>query len=214
MKRTTHRLHVVLSSLALLAGVAQATNTGQAEDASAVSQYRQLRLTGNPAAAAAGHYTLDPHHTSVVAKLAHMNLSRYTLRFDKISGGFEFNPANARADNLAIVIDPASVDTGDPAFDRKIASSFLQAGTYPTIRYEATAVTIVGNHATLRGTLEFHGVKKPLVLEATYRGFAQARMGFSGEATFRRSQFGVSQWVPLEADEVTIMVETEFVRSS
>jgi hypothetical protein len=52
----------------------------------------------------------------------------------------------------------------------------------------------------------FHGVKKPVVLNVTYRGFTQSRTGFSGEATFKRSEFGVEEWIPLEADEVTILV--------
>jgi len=37
-------------------------------------------------------------------------------------------------------------------------------------------------------------------------------MGFSGEAHFKRSDFGVGEWVPLEADDVTILVETEFLK--
>jgi polyisoprenoid-binding protein YceI len=63
------------------------------------------------------------------------------------------------------------------------------------------------------GVLDFHGVKKPVTLKVVYRGFASPRLGFSGEATFKRSDFGVGQWVPLEADEVTILIETEFVKS-
>jgi polyisoprenoid-binding protein YceI len=56
-------------------------------------------------------------------------------------------------------------------------------------------------------------VKKPVVLNVTYGGFAQSRMGFSGEATFKMAEFGVGEWIPLEADEVTILVETEFVKT-
>ena len=37
-------------------------------------------------------------------------------------------------------------------------------------------------------------------------------MGFSDEATFKRLDFGVGEWTPLEADEVTILVETEFMK--
>jgi polyisoprenoid-binding protein YceI len=38
-------------------------------------------------------------------------------------------------------------------------------------------------------------------------------MGFSGEASFKRSDFGVGEWIPLEGDEVSILIEAEFVKS-
>lgn len=184
-----------------------------AEDASAASQYKNLNLTKDPKAAAAGEYKLDPHHTSVTAKLAHMDLSRYTLRFDSVSGGFSFDPNRATATKLSIAIDPTSVSTGDPTFDKRIAQKYFESDKYPTIAFTASSVKIVGETTVVDGVLDFHGVKKPLSLKVIYRGFVQPRMGFSGEATFKRSDFGVGEWVPLEADEVTILVETEFVKS-
>ncbi|MBD8880776.1 polyisoprenoid-binding protein [Rhodanobacter sp. 7MK24] len=191
---------------------AASTPATKSEDAGAAAQYRQLNVSKDPATAAAGTYKLDPHHTSVIAKLAHMDLSRYTLRFDDVSGSFDFNPSTASASNVDIAINPRSVDTGDPAFDKRIASKYFEADKYPTMTFTADAVKITGDHASLIGTLDFHGVKKAVVLNTTYRGFTQSRMGFSGEAHFKRSDFGVSEWVPLEADDVTILVETEFVK--
>lgn len=193
-------------------GAAASTTPPKPEDTGAAAQYRQLNATADPGAALAGTYKLDPHHTSVIAKLAHMDLSRYTLRFDDVSGSFDFNPSSASASNVKITIDPKSVDTGDQAFDKRIASKFFEAEKYPTMNFTADSVKIMNGHASVAGILNFHGVKKTVVLHTTYRGFAQSRMGFSGEATFKRSDFGVSEWVPLEADDVTILVETEFTR--
>lgn len=206
--------HSLLLSLLTIssASLASSVPPGKAEDTGAATQYRQLNITKDPTAAASGTYKLDPHHTSVVAKLAHMDLSRYTLRFDEVSGGFDFNPSIASASRLDIVINPSSVDTGNAAFDEKIAAKYFEADTYPTIHFSADMAKIIGGQSSVVGTLDFHGVKKQLVLNMTYHGFAQARMGFSGEATFKRSDFGVAQWVPLEADDVTILVETEFVK--
>lgn len=204
----------VFLALLLSAPVAMAIQANQgAEDATASAQYKALHLTRDPTAAAAGDYKLDPHHTSVTAKLAHMDLSHYTLRFDSVSGGFAFDPAHANASNLAVSIDPTSVDTGNPAFDKRIASRYFEAGKYPSIVFTSPSVKITGDHLSVDGVLDFHGVKKPMSLNVIYRGFTHGRMGFSGEATFKRSDFGVGQWVPLEADEVTILIETEFVKA-
>jgi polyisoprenoid-binding protein YceI len=204
---------IVLVSLAITTAAATAsTPTTEPEDKSAAAQYAQLHISMDPAAAAAGTYKVDPHHTSVVAKLAHMDLSRYTLRFDEVSGSFDFSPSTASASHLHIAINPASVDTGDAAFDKKIAAKFFETDKYPAVSFTADTVKIFNERASVVGTLDFHGVKRQVVLHTIYRGSTQSRMGFSGEATFKRSDFGVSAWVPLEADDVTILVETEFVK--
>jgi len=184
-----------------------------AEDATAADQYRSLNVSMEPKAVAAGKYTLDPHHTSVTAKIAHMGLSHYTLRFDAVKGRFAFDPNHAAASDIEISIDPKSVDTGDQAFDKKIANKYFETDKYPSIVFNSARIKIVGDDIVVDGTLDFHGVKKPVTLNVAYRGFAQSRMGFSGEATFERSAFGVGEWIPLEADEVTILVEAEFVKT-
>jgi polyisoprenoid-binding protein YceI len=213
--KSCHASATIAAALLLFTSAAMAFQQGHgsAEDASAVSQYKALNLTRNPAAATAGDYKLDPHHTSVTAKLAHMDLSHYTLRFDSVSGGFSFDPARATATNLEISIDPKSVDTGDAGFDKRIAARFFESDKYPSITFASSSVTIVGDHFSVDGILDFHGVKKPMSLNVVYRGFTHGRMGFSGEATFKRSEFNVGEWVPLEADEVTILIETEFVKT-
>lgn len=213
MPRKLARTCCLLALIAPLSvAVAAPADPPKKEDASAASQYQNLGLSKEPSKAPAGTYKLDPHHTSVIAKMAHMDLSRYTLRFDEISGSFAFDPTKASASNLDITINPASISTGDPKFDKRIASTYLEVDKFPAIHYTANTVKIADGRATVTGTLEFHGIKQPLVLTAIYRGFAQSRMGFSGEATFKRSAFGVSQWVPLESDDVEIVVETEFVK--
>lgn len=213
MTSRIYRNSILLALLAITTIAAAASTTQpKYEEAGAATQYRKLNVSADPAAAAAGTYKLDPHHTSVIAKLAHMDLSRYTLRLADVNGSFDFNPNGASASNVEIDINPKSVDTGDQAFDKKIASKYFEAEKYPTMSFKADSVKIIAGHASVAGVLNFHGVKRAIVLKTTYRGFTQGRMGFSGEATFKRSDFGVGEWVPLEADDVTILVETEFVR--
>jgi hypothetical protein len=45
------------------------------------------------------------------------------------------------------------------------------------------------------------------------RGISSGRVGFSGETSFKCSSFGVNAYVPLEGDEVKVLIEVEFVRS-
>jgi len=207
--------NAAFAALLVAAPIAMATQRDQssAEDVTAATQYKSLNVSTNPKVVAAGEYKLDPHHTSVTAKLVHMGLSHYTLRFDAVSGRFAFDPHHAAASDVEISIDPKSVDTGDQVFDKKITSKYFETDKYPSLTFNSATVKIVGDHILVDGVLDFHGVKKPVALNVIYRGFAQSRMGFSGEATFKRSEFGVGEWIPLEADEVTILVEAEFVKT-
>lgn len=53
------------------------------------------KVVVDPAGAMAGEYKLDPHHASVTVKLAHLGLSRHTVRFDQIEGHFAYLPGRA-----------------------------------------------------------------------------------------------------------------------
>src|SRR5437868_5479009 len=77
----------------------------------------------DPTKMAAGNYELDPRHASLVLKIAHMGgFSRYTMRFNRLRGGFTYDPANWQATQVTITIDPTSIDTGDSGFNKTIAS--------------------------------------------------------------------------------------------
>jgi polyisoprenoid-binding protein YceI len=183
----------------------------------ALAQMPAPKVAADPKDAPAGLYVLDPHHASATVKLAHMGLSRYTMRFDTISGQYAYDPAHPSATRVSVAIDPRSIDTGDPKFNGEIADKFLDAGQYPTIAFTSTRIVAgPGRGGDVEGVLDFHGVRKPVVLHVDYRGFVtmmgQQRMGFSGETTFRRSDFGASAWVPVVGDEVTVLIEVEFAK--
>ena len=221
-----HETHVKLSYMAFVALLVipqafsvMATGTSQqALDALSLEKYKHLATTKDPSAISAGGYKLDPHHTSVTVKLAHDDLSYYTLRFDDVEGALSFDPHTATATSISVTINPNSVDTGDMDFNKKIASRYFEADQYPSITFNSASAKLSGDHFVIIGVLDFHGVKRPLKLDMTFNGFTtrygdQTRMGFSGTATFNRSNFGVGEYAPLEADKVTLLIETEFEKS-
>jgi polyisoprenoid-binding protein YceI len=207
--------HKTLAGLAILA--VAITRPAVAGGDFASTEYGKLNLTKDPSAAAPGLYSLDPKHTSVTVRLAHEDLSHYTLRFDTVKGQFTFDPVHPASSPIQVVIDPNSVDTGNPAFNKTIAAQYFEAAKYPSITFTSTAITVTGDHGVIDGVLDFHGVKKPIKLNLTFNGYTnldgQPRMGFSGEATFRRSDFGVGAWIPLEGDAVNILIESEFSKA-
>jgi len=177
-----------------------------------------------PADLPAGHYVLDKTHASVVAKLKHMGFSNYQFRFTKVDADFTYDPKAPQASKINVTIDPASVDTatGGDAFGLKFnkelaGDGWLEANKFPTVTFVSTAVNVGdGQHGTVTGDLTLHGVTKPVVLDVTFNGVGagmvplQTRTGFSASTTIKRSDFGVSKYVPLVGDEVTLNIEVEF----
>jgi polyisoprenoid-binding protein YceI len=173
----------------------------------------------DPKDAPAGDYKLDPRHASAIVKLAHMGLSHYAMRFDTIAGEYVFDPAHPSASKISVTIDPKSIDTNDAKFNQEIYEKFLDADKFPTITFTSTKIIPgAGGKGVVEGVLNFHGVEKPVTLHVTYRGYVemmkQQRMGFSGETTFKRSDFGASSYIPVVGDEVTVLIEVEFVKQA
>ena len=177
-------------------------------------------LSTDPTAAAAGVYKLDKNHASVTAKIQHLGLSAYTLRFKTLDGSYSYDPKNPAASKVTVSIAANSVDTGDAKFDQEIAGKFLGATATPTIAFVSTGVQAeAGGRGKLAGSLTLNGVTKPVVIDLIYNGSRKGmrgedRMGFSGVTTVRRSDFNVAKPLPatVVGDDVAIMIEAEFTK--
>jgi polyisoprenoid-binding protein YceI len=176
--------------------------------------------------APAGTYALDPAHSTVVFRLSHLGFSKYTAGFSKLDGTLAFDPAHPEAMKVEAKIDPKSLTLPAPPtgfHDTLLGKEWLDAAKYPEIAFRSTAVQVTGpNTAKVTGDFTLHGVTKPVVLDATFNGgyapnaFDGARAGFSGHATIRRSDFGISYGIPAPGtnmgvgDNIDVTIETEW----
>ena len=182
-----------------------------------------------PAAAPvpAGAYAVDKAHTSLIFRVSHLGFSTYTGRFTRLDANLQFDPNNLAASRVSVTIDPRSIeaDNAPSGFMQTLAGKdWLDAERFPEMAFRTRSVEVTGaNTFRLRGELTLHGVTKPIVLEARYNGgYAshpyepKARVGFSAQGTFRRSDFGVSYGIPAPGttmgvgDEVAVTLESEF----
>ncbi len=179
-------------------------------------------LSKDPAAQPNGIYKIDPKHTSVTWKVWHMGTSHYTSRFSKVDGELSYDPKDLTKSSVKITIDPASVDTGLPDFNKEIAGEkFLGGDKHPAITFDSTAVTKTGaTTGTVTGNLSINGVTKPVTLDVTFNGgldnniMGAHDIGFSAKGKINRSDFGVNYGIPMVSDEVTIDIETEFLQKA
>jgi polyisoprenoid-binding protein YceI len=170
-------------------------------------------LTTDPTAAPAGTYTLDKRHTTLLAQVSHLGFSNFTMRFDKIAGTLDYDPKDPSKSKLDVSVDPASVNTGLPDFDKDIAAQVF--GGSP-IRFVSKSIQKTGeNTGKVTGDLTFHGVTKPVTLDVRFNGAGpgptgKPRVGFSADGTLKRSEFGADKYSQYAADDVRLQIEAEF----
>ncbi len=172
----------------------------------------------NPAAVPAGHYELDPAHASITARVLHMGLSRFTLRFDKVTASYDYDPSHPQASQVRAEIAATSLDTGSPGDSRRFADLFLDSGAHPTVTFISSRIIPTdASHGQVEGALTLAGVTRPVVLDVTYNGteaeiVGGRRMGFSATAHIKRSDFGQTTLSAFVGDQVDLDLELEFVR--
>lgn len=176
----------------------------------------------------AGDYTLDKSHASLVFKVNHIGFSNYTGQFASFDAKLKLDPAKPQNASVEAEIDPTSIVIPAPPAGFKeelIGEKWLNAKAFPKITFRSTKVEVLKNNkARITGDLTLHGVTKPVVLNAKFNGgykgmppYEQsARVGFSAEGVFNRSDFGISYGIPEKgttmgvSDAVTFQIEAEF----
>jgi len=208
-----------MRTTALLATLALATATGAAiaDEVPAASA----------APVPAGAYTVDKAHTSLIFRVSHLGFSTYTGRFTRLDANLQFDPANLTTSRVNVDIDPRSIeaDNAPSGFLQTLAGKdWLDADRFPDMTFRTKSVEVTGPGTfRVNGELTLHGVTRPLALEARYNGgYAShpyephARVGFSAQGKFKRSDFGVSYGIPAPgsimgvSDEVQVKLESEF----
>ncbi|HVY06196.1 MAG TPA: YceI family protein [Burkholderiales bacterium] len=167
-------------------------------------------------AAAADSYTVDPAHTYPNFEINHLGFSTMHGRFGATTGKITLDPA-AKSGSIDITIDATSINTGHEKRDAHLKTEeFFDVAKFPTLTYKATKLKFNGDKlAGADGELTMHGVTKPVALTITAFNCANHPMtkkpvcGANATATLKRSDFGISTYVPAVGDEVKITIEVE-----
>lgn len=153
-----------------------------------------------------GTYRIDPVHSRIGFIARHAMVTKLRGSFNSFEGGGYFDADNPGRSHLELRIDAASVDTRNPERDAHLLSSdFLDLATYPTITFQSTSVVAEGDTKyRVLGSLTVRGVTRPVAVDFDYTGTAvdpdgAQRIGFEGNSTITRSEWGVSWNAPLEA---------------
>jgi len=187
---------------------------------------RQFRLVLVLVLAASGatqaameSYTVDPVHTYPGFEINHLGFSNMRGTFDSTKGRITLDRA-ARTGTIEIVIDTASVDTGYAKRDEHLrAPEFFNVAAFPTMTYRASRMLFEGDRPSgAEGQLTLLGKTLPVNLTITSFQCGQNPVnkkqmcGANAVTTIKRSQFGMTTYVPGISDEVTITIGVEAIR--
>ena len=195
---------LLLATLSLLAFAIP--QTSRAADAPAT-------LSANP-----GTYALDKAHGKVTWSISHLGFSTYIGQFTDTAGTLVLDPAKPENSTLEVTIQTASVGTLNPALDEHLKSAdFFNVAKFPTATFKSTKITQIGpKTAKVRGDFTLLGVTKPLTLLVVLNQagnnsfFKYYEAGFSATAHFKRTEWGLTKYVPQLGDDVSLQIEGEF----
>ena len=158
----------------------------------------------------AGDYTIDTSHSRLGFVARHAMVTKVRGQFGGFEGTARIDTATPAGSAVDLTIDVASIDTRSADRDGHLRSGdFFDAETYPTIRFVSTDVSRDGTDWTIAGDLTIKDVTRPVTVEFEETGsardpFGNLRVGFEGETTINRKDWGLTWNAALETGGVLV----------
>lgn len=170
-----------------------------------------------------GSWQLDPYHTQVEFSAKHLGMMTVRGHFADVTSTGEIDPDDLTSLHVEVTIQAASIKTNHEVRDNDLRSpNFLETDTYPVITFASTGVEPGGDDRyTVTGDLTIKGITRSVAFQMTHLGefndpHMGHRIGYSGQTTINRKDFGLTFNPILDgrfvvSDEVKVMLEGELV---
>lgn len=181
----------------------------------------QAALTRTPSEVQAGAYALDSDHGKITWSVNHLGFSTYKGQFVNVDADLTLDPADPSTATLTATIPLTEVDSNSDGLDAHLQTAdFFDTANHPVATYVSRSVTVdptAPDRATVEGDLTLRGVTRPVTMTVRFNQAGPSmggayRAGFDGEATLKRSDFGIDYALPVLGDEVSLHIEGEFIR--
>ncbi len=157
-----------------------------------------------------GDYTLDVSHSRLGFVARHAMVTKVRGQFAAFTGTARIDEATPADSKVDLTLDVASIETGNPDRNGHLTSGdFFDAETYPTITFTSTDVKRDGSDWIIAGDLTIKDVTKSVVIPFEQTGsardpFGNVRVGFEGETTINRKDWGLTWNAALETGGVLV----------
>lgn len=167
-------------------------------------------------------WLVDKAHSKLGFEITHLMVSDVEGSFKNFDAKITASKEDFTDAVIELSADVASVNTDNEKRDQHLTSEdFFDAAKYPKLTFKSTSIKKVGgNKYQVAGNLSFHGMTKPVTLDATLRGVItnpqskKTIAGFKVSGTIKRSDFNFGTKYPngMLSDEVVLNANTEFVK--
>lgn len=166
-------------------------------------------------------YTIDPMHSYVEWRVSHFDFSHPSGKWF-VTGTLLLNETNPALSKISISVPVSQVVTGIPELDKHLKTpEFFDTEKYPTATFVSNKIEVTGvKSAKVEGTLTLHGTSKPISLNVKLNKIDispitnKKTAGFSGDTLIKRSDFGMTNFLPGVSDEVHLHFEVEATLAS
>ncbi|HAJ90184.1 MAG TPA: polyisoprenoid-binding protein [Rhodospirillaceae bacterium] len=167
-------------------------------------------------AQAAEKYTLDASHTAITWHVNHFGFSTPSGKFMGVEGEVILDEANPASSSVKVTVDVNAMNSGVEKLDEHLKNAdFFDVAKFPTATFVSKKVVLTGKDtAKVEGELTLHGVTKPITLDVKLNKIGEnmrqmKTAGFTASTTIKRSEFGMSTYVPNLGDDIKIDIESE-----
>lgn len=158
-----------------------------------------------------GTYAIDPTHSELGFSVRHAMVTTVRGRFPEHTGTIVLDGDDPSKSAAEVAIQVASIDTAQEARDNHLRTGdFFDVEQFPQITFKSTAAQQLDEDTfRLTGDLTIKDTTKPVSIDFTFNGsakdpFGQERVGFEGQVTVNRKEWGLNYNAALETGGVLI----------
>ncbi|KQT19536.1 hypothetical protein ASG40_01460 [Methylobacterium sp. Leaf399] len=174
--------------------------------------------SADPTKVRAGAYVLDPAHGKITWSVSHLGYSTYYGQITDVAAKLDLDPKEPARSRLTATIGMASISGINAALDAHLRGpDFFAVAGFPAATFTGTGIEPTSpTTARVTGDLTLKGVTRPVAFDATFNQSGvnpidrRYTVGFDGRAVIKRSEFGITAFLPAVGDEVTLRLEGEF----
>jgi polyisoprenoid-binding protein YceI len=173
------------------------------------------------------HWNVDATHSSIDFTIRHMMIAKVKGSFNSFEAQIEADPEDLTTANVQFSIDLSSIDTRNADRDNHLRTGdFFDIEQYPKMTFQSTSITKKGDgEYNVTGNVSLHGVTRPETFTVSFEGagkdpWGNDKVGFSGNGSLKRSDYGLTYNAALETggvligDEVKVFIEIEAAKQA
>jgi polyisoprenoid-binding protein YceI len=173
------------------------------------------------------HWNVDATHSSIDFTIRHMMIAKVKGSFNSFEAQIEADPEDLTNANVEFSIDLSSIDTRNADRDNHLRTGdFFDIEQYPKMTFQSTSITKKGDgEYNVTGNVTLHGVTRPETFVVSFEGagkdpWGNEKVGFSGNGSLKRSDYGLTYNAALETggvligDEVKVFIEVEAAKQA